>query len=173
MTHTMRTLTAVFALTALAALLGSRAVLAQEESTPEPDAVTPAEKESTIEETVEGGLEPIEGLVGQVICGPTDCCPPSTQQKVMVGVGTLFLAVVFLFLFVALAEKRFILQDRDPQLGRHSGISLAIVLSSGALAALTKLVSGCFHSETIVWLIFIGVVWAIHGLYTLIVVRSG
>ena len=157
----------ILTILAFAAPPGIGVAWAQDEGGDE--ASTPAE---TVEETVDGGVGGIEGLVGKVICGPDDCCPPSTQQKVMVGVGTLFLGVVFFFLFVTLAEKRFILQDRDPQMGRHSGISMAILLCSGALAALTKLVTGCFHSETIVWLIFIGVVWALHGLYTLIVVRS-
>lgn len=170
MSHTTRSLTLVLFFLPALILPWPGAVFAQdEEPTVEPsEEPTPVE---TVEEKVEGDDGGLDGFTGGELC-ITGCCPPSTQQKVMVGVGTLFLGVVFGFLFVGLMTRRFIAQDRDPLMGRHAGYSLTLLLTSGALAGLTKLVTGCFHSETIIWLIFVGCVWALHGLYTLIVVRS-
>lgn len=163
MTPTTRSLALVLFFLPAMVLAVPGAVYAQEEDP------APA---STVEEKVDddggGGLDQFTGIT---LC-VTGCCPPSTQQKVMVGVGTLFLGVVFGFLFVGLTTRRFLAQDRDPLLGRHAGYSLTLLLTSGALAGLTKLVTGCFHGETIVWLIFVACVWALHGLYTLIVVRN-
>lgn len=100
------------------------------------------------------------------------CPPPSTQEKIMIGVGALALAVICFFLLVRLMERRYIQKDRSATLGRHLGISLTLFLSALGLLALVYIITGCLHSEFLLWLIFFGALWLIHGVYTLIVVRG-
>lgn len=101
-----------------------------------------------------------------------ECPPPSTQERILIGLGALVWAVIIFLLLVRLMERRFIQSDRSATLGRHAGISLTIFVSSLGLAAIGYLVTGCFHSELFLWLGFCGVIWLIHGIYTLIVARG-
>jgi hypothetical protein len=114
--------------------------------------------------------DPFSGLV---VPGAEGACPsPSTKEKILIGVGTLALAVVLFLLLVRLMERRNIQRDRSATMGRHVGFSLTIFLSAAGLAAIVYLVTGCVHREFILWLGFCLAVWIIHGIYTFIVVRG-
>lgn len=140
--------------------LGPAALSAQ---APDP----PAEEPTS---TQEQSTDPFSGLV---IPGEEGTCPPpSTQEKIMIGVGALALAVVCFFLIVRLMERRYIQNDRSATMGRHLGFSLTLVLSALGLLALVYLITGCRHSEFLLWFGFCGALWVIHGIYTLIVVRG-
>jgi hypothetical protein len=133
-------------------------------------AQTPAPSTEEPTSTQEQSTEPSSGLV---VPGEEGACPPpSIQEKIMIGVGTLALAVVCFFLLVRLMERRYIQKDRSATLGRHLGFSLTLVLSALGLLALVYLITGCLHSEFLLWLAFCGALWLIHGVYTLIVVRG-
>lgn len=101
-----------------------------------------------------------------------ECPPPSTQERILIGLGALVWAVIIFLLLVRLIERRFIQSDRSATLGRHAGISLTIFVSSLGLAAIGYLVTGCLHSELFLWLGFCGGIWLIHGIYTLIAARG-
>lgn len=105
-------------------------------------------------------------------CEEGGCCPPTAAQKLFIGVGDLALLGITFFLFVGLMERRFINTDRSPLLGRHLGMSLSLFLTAIGVGALAYLVTGCWPPEFTLWVIFAGVVWALHGIYTLIVVRG-
>lgn len=105
-------------------------------------------------------------------CEDGGCCPPTTGQKVLIGVGDLAILLVTFFLFVGLMERRFINTDRSSQLGRHLGMSLSLFLTAIGVGALAYLVTGCWPPEFTLWVLFAGAIWAIHGIYTLIVVRG-
>ena len=101
-----------------------------------------------------------------------ECQPPSTQQWVMIGVGTLAIFVVCFFLLVRLVQRAFIHRDKNATLGRHFGISITFLVGSLGMTALAYLITGCLHRQFVLWLCFPLALWAIHGLYTLIVVRN-
>lgn len=105
-------------------------------------------------------------------CDGGGCCPPTTAQKLMIGVGDLAILGITFFLFVGLMERRFINTDRSPLLGRHLGMSLSFFLTAIGVGALAYLITGCWPPELTIWVIFAGVIWALHGIYTLIVVRG-
>lgn len=136
--------------------------------TPEPATEEPTAEETTT--TQEQSTDPFSGLVAPEEDGA--CPPPSTQEKIMIGVGALALAVVCFFLLVRLMERRYIQKDKSATLGRHLGFSLTLVVSALGLLALVYLITGCLHSEFLLWLAFCGALWLIHGVYTLIVVRG-
>lgn len=145
----------------LALCLGPLALHAQVPAPPPPPGATPTTTPPADDRFATLGT-PEEG----------ECPPPSTQEKIMIGVGLVALAVVLFFLLVRLIERRYIQQDRNAKLGRHVGISLTLFLSAGGFLALVYLITGCIHPSVWLWLAFWGVFWAIHGLYTLIAVRS-
>lgn len=132
-----------------------------------PDEVPPAEETTS---TQEQSTDPFSGL--EIPGEDGTCPPPSTQEKIMIGVGALALAVVCFFLLVRLMERRYIQKDRSATLGRHLGFSLTLVVSALGLLALVYIITGCLHSEFLLWLAFCGALWVIHGVYTLIVVRG-
>jgi hypothetical protein len=101
-----------------------------------------------------------------------ECHPPSTQQWVLIGVGTLAIFVVCFFLLVRLVQRAFIHRDKNATLGRHFGISITFLVGSLGMTALAYLITGCLHRQFVLWLCFPLALWAIHGLYTLIVVRN-
>lgn len=105
-------------------------------------------------------------------CVEGECCPPTTAQKVFIGVGDIAMLLLTLFLFVGLMERRFINTDRSAQYGRHLGISLSLFLTAIGVGALAYLVTGCWPAQFTLWVVFAGVVWLIHGIYTLIAVRG-
>lgn len=127
----------------------------------------PQERTSTTEQ--DAG-DPFAELVVEELLGV--CAPPSTQEQVMIGVGTLLILVVCFVLLVRLVERRFITQDRSPQLGRHMGFSLTIFMTSLGFVTLVYLVTGCVHSKFFWWLGFAAALWLIHLVYTLVVVRN-
>jgi hypothetical protein len=133
-------------------------------------AQTPAPPGEQATSTQEQSADPFSGLVAPGEEGA--CPPPSTQEKIMIGVGALALAVVCFFLLVRLMERRYIQKDRSATLGRHLGFSLTLVVSALGLLALVYLITGCLHPEFLLWLGFCGALWIIHGVYTLIVVRG-
>jgi len=101
-----------------------------------------------------------------------ECHPPSTQEWVMIGVGTLAIFVVCFFLLVRVVQRAFIHRDKNATLGRHFGISLTILVGSLGMVALTYLITGCLHRQFVLWLCFPLALWVIHGLYVLIAVRN-
>lgn len=115
---------------------------------------------------------PTENTTLTTACEDGGCCPPTAAQKVFIGVGDLAILLVTFFLFVGLMERRFINTDRSAQLGRHLGMSLSLFLTAVGVGALAYLVTGCWPPEFTLWVAFAGVVWALHGIYTLIVVRG-
>ena len=68
-------------------------------------------------------------------CTVNECCPPSTAGKVGVVAGDLAIFLVCCFLFMRLMELRFIQENRNPLLGRHLGISLALGIAGVGMAA--------------------------------------
>lgn len=105
-------------------------------------------------------------------CGPGDCCPPSTQQKIIIGAGTLVLFVVLFLLLVRVVQRFFIQRDWSATLGRHTGILVTIAVSSGGMLSLADLITGCFHPQFFVWLGFAIASLVVYSLYMLIVVRN-
>jgi hypothetical protein len=100
------------------------------------------------------------------------CLSPSTQQWVIIAVGTLAIFVLCFFLLVRLVQRAFIHRDKNASLGRHCGISLTFLVSSLGMVGLAYLVTGCLNHQFLIWLCFPLALWLIHGIYTLIVVRS-
>jgi hypothetical protein len=100
------------------------------------------------------------------------CLSPSTQQWVIIGVGTLAIFIFCFFLLVRLVQRSFIRRDRNASLGRHVGISLTFLVSSLGMTALAYLITGCLNHQFVLWLCFPLALWVIHGIYTLIVVRG-
>ncbi len=101
-----------------------------------------------------------------------ECLPPSTQEWVLIAAGTVVIFLVCFFLLVRVVQRYFIRRDWSATLGRHSGISLILFLSSLGMLPLGYLVTGCVHPQFWVWLLFPLALWVIHGLYVLVVVRS-
>lgn len=137
--------------------------------TPDPIPATPV---PATPDPIPSGPPPATLADSQGFCQPGECCPPTTAQKLFIGVGDLGILVVTFLLFVRLMERRFINDGRSATMGRNVGISLSLFLTSLGMAALAYLVTGCWPPEFTLWVAFAGVVWALHGLYTLIVVRS-
>lgn len=139
----------------LAAFIVAGAIFSTPARAEDPAPATPAAPASASTECDEGG-----------------CCPPTTAQKVFIGLGDVAILLLTLFLFVGLMERRFINTDRSAQFGRHLGISLSLFLTAVGVGALAYLVTGCWPAEFTLWVVFAGVVWVIHGLYTLVAVRG-
>jgi hypothetical protein len=120
--------------------------------------------EQILEETLEDRILRGEGCGG-------DCCV-NTGQKVIMGVGSAAVFLILFFLLVRLVERAFIRRESSPLLGRHLGISMAMLLGGLGMLAIFYLVGGCWHPSYLWWGLFIGVAWALHGLYTLLAVRG-
>jgi hypothetical protein len=104
--------------------------------------------------------------------GTEECHVPTTQEKVIIGVGTLAFAIFCFFLLVRLVQRHYIRRDRNATLGRHLGISLAFLVSSLGMVGLAYLVTGCLHRQFLFWLCFPLALWLIHLIYTLAVGRN-
>lgn len=100
-----------------------------------------------------------------------ECCPPTFQQKLFIGAGTLVLAVVCFFLLVRIFERHAIKKGTNALVGRHMGISLSILLTTAGLAGLIFAITGCFPTQMLLWLAVVGALWLIHLLYALLAVR--
>lgn len=100
-----------------------------------------------------------------------DCCI-STGDKVIMGAGSIAIFLILFFLLVRLTERAFIRKGSSPLLGRHLGISMALLFSGLGMLAVFYLVGGCWHASYIWWGAFVGAAWALHGIYTLIAVRG-
>jgi hypothetical protein len=151
-----------------AAWLGPAVLLAQTTGANDLQSATPPEEATSSQE--QSTTDPFSGL--EVPGEEGVCPPPSTQEKIMIGVGALALAVVCFFLLVRLMERYYIQRDRSATMGRHLGFSLTIFLSALGLLALVYLITGCLHPEFLLWLVFCGALWFIHLVYTLIAVRG-
>jgi hypothetical protein len=134
-------------------------------------AQTPTTTDIT-EETVPLGSGGTDTTLQDEGAPPEECHPPSTQEWVLIGVGTLVIFVVCFFLLVRLVQRAFIHRDKNATLGRHFGISITFLVGSLGMTALAYLITGCLHRQFVLWLCFPLALWAIHGLYTLIVVRN-
>jgi hypothetical protein len=131
-------------------------------------AQTPTTTDIT-EETVLGGTDTTSQDEGTP---PEECHPPSTQEWVLIGVGTLVIFVVCFFLLVRLVQRAFIHRDMNATLGRHVGILITFLVGSLGMIALAYLITGCLHRQFWLWLCFPLALFTIHLLYTLIVVRN-
>lgn len=134
-------------------------------------AQTPTTTDLT-EEAVPLGSEGTDVTLQDEGTPPEECHPPTTREWVMIGVGTLVIFVVCFFLLVRLVQRAFIHRDKNATLGRHFGISITFLVGSLGMTALAYLITGCLHRQFVLWLCFPLALWAIHGLYTLIVVRN-
>lgn len=140
---------------------------------PSPTTTTPDQTTSSSEQPVSGTQDDsLAGLMQGRICQPGECCPPSTQEKILIGVSALAIAVVCFFLLVRVVERSFIKNDRNAQVGRHFGISLSLLFAVGGLVGMIYLITGCFYASFWWWLGFVGALWLIHLIYTLVVLRE-
>ncbi len=105
-------------------------------------------------------------------CTVNECCPPSTAGKVGIAAGDLAIFLVCCFLFMRLMELRFIQENRNPLLGRHLGVSLALGIAGVGMAGLYLGVTGCYDAGVWLWAGFVFAIFLLHAVYTLIVVRS-
>lgn len=115
----------------------------------------------------------IDDILGDVVqdgCIGT-CCPPTTTEKIIMGVSTAVLFLVLFFLMVRLMERVFIRRESSPLLGRHLGISVALFLGGAGMMGIFFLTTGCFWFSYWYFLGFVGAVWLIHLIYTLLAVR--
>jgi hypothetical protein len=88
------------------------------------------------------------------------------------GVGSVAAFLVLFFLLVRLMERAFIRSERSPMLGRHAGISLALLLGGGAVCGIFVVVTGCWL-PAYTWVAgFLGLVWLVHLAFTMIAVRK-
>jgi hypothetical protein len=124
--------------------------------------VVEEETHKTVDDILGDTVE--EGCVGK-------CCPPSTSDKVIMGVSTAVLFLVLFFLMVRLMERVFIRREASPLLGRHLGISAALFLGGAGMMGIFFLVTGCFWIQYYYFLAFVGAVWLLHLIYTLLAVR--
>ncbi|RMH18001.1 MAG: hypothetical protein D6696_14180 [Acidobacteria bacterium] len=132
----------------------------------------PATLEEQGDERIEQVDPDLQDLIAETICAPGECCPPSTQDWVMILAGSLAIFLIFLFLIVRLVERSFINKVRNALLGRHLGFSLSLLAFGLGLAGLTYLITGCLNRQPLIWLGVVGGIWIVHGIYTLIVVRG-
>jgi hypothetical protein len=117
-------------------------------------------------------IQKIGAVLEGAICGVDECCPPTTAKLVFIGVGTVAIALVSFLLIVRLVERSFINRDASAVMGRHTGISLSLLITAVGFAVTAYLVTGCWPMRFWIGLGFVGGVWALHGLYTLIAVRK-
>jgi hypothetical protein len=99
------------------------------------------------------------------------CKEADTTEQIMVGVGTLVFGIVAVLLLARIFEKNAINKSGDGRAGRHMGISLGLFLTVLALAGIMMSVTGCFPANMMIWIIVMGVLWAIHGAYTMVSAR--
>lgn len=120
-------------------------------------------------------VEPVDTGIDDAFddCPVGMCCPPSTSRKLIMGVASIAAFLILFFLMVRLMERVFIKQERSPLLGRHAGISLALFLGGGAICGILFAGTGCWALAYSYWAGFLGVVWLLHLVYTLIAVRKG
>ena len=147
---------------AVASSFFAGAAVADVPSTPPPSRVVLSD---TVDD-VDTGIDDVDD------CRPGQCCPPNTTKKIIMGVGSAAAFLILFFLMVRLMERVFIKQERSPLLGRHLGISLALFLGAGAVSGIFFGVTGCWAPAYTYWAVFLGVVWVLHLLYTLIAVRK-
>jgi len=119
-------------------------------------------------------VEPIDTGIDDRLdeCPVGMCCPPSTSKKLIMGVASIAAFLILFFLMVRLMERVFIKQERSPLLGRHLGMSLALFLGGGAICGILFAGTGCWALAYSYWAGFLGIVWALHLVYTLIAVRK-
>jgi hypothetical protein len=142
-----------------ALLLGTAAVpaLAQDDKV-----VVDEDTQKTVDDILGDAVD--EGCKGK-------CCPPSTSDKVIMGVSSAVLFLVLFFLMVRLMERVFIRREASPLLGRHLGISVALFLGGAGMMGIFFLVTGCMFLQYYYFLGFVGAVWLLHLIYTLLAVR--
>jgi hypothetical protein len=105
------------------------------------------------------------------VLGDTECHPPSTQEWVFIALGTLGIFILSFLGLVRLVQRYYIRRDRNATYGRHVGISLTFFVSAIGMVPLAYLVTHCLHRQFMVWAIFPLVLWLIHLIYTLAVLR--
>jgi len=132
----------------------------------------PVSTEPTVPASTGAAATPERDTQGTDTSGADECHPPTTQEKVIIAVGTLAIAIFCFFLLVRLVQRHYIRRDRNATLGRHLGISLAFLVSSLGMVGLAYLVTGCLHRQFLFWLCFPLALWLIHLIYTLAVGRN-
>ncbi|MDP2344710.1 MAG: hypothetical protein Q8O67_27420 [Deltaproteobacteria bacterium] len=133
------------------------------------DAGTPPAGRIVVSDTVQPvdtGIEDIDE------CKPGQCCPPTTTKKIIMGFASLISFLILFFLMVRLMERVFIKQEKSPLMGRHLGISLALFLGGGAVCGIFFAVTECWYPTYTYWAAFLGIVWLLHLIYTMIAIRK-
>lgn len=124
---------------------------AQDPTTPEPEPEPAPEPEPEPEPD-----QPVVDLRDQPtviqLCGDGDCCPPSTAQQVMVGVGTLVFTVMAAAFLMWMGSRRYIEQARNPRIGQQYGLTLALIFGIGFMFLLIRLITGCLPTDFYLWL---------------------
>ena len=105
-------------------------------------------------------------------CPAGTCCPPSTSKKLIMAASSVFAFLVLFFLMVRLVERVFIRQERSPLLGRHLGISLALLVGTAIAGGILYAVTGCWLPAYWYVLGAVGAAWLVHFLYTMFAVRK-
>jgi hypothetical protein len=147
-------------------LLGVATVaLAQADAGPTPAPVGRIVVSDTVA-PVDTGIEDIDD------CKPGECCSPTTTKKIIMGLASVISFLVLFFLMVRLMERVFIKQEKSPLMGRHLGISLALFLGGGAVCGIFFAVTECWHPAYTYWAGFLGIVWFLHFLYTMVAIRK-
>ena len=131
---------------------------------------TPPAERIVVSDTVESIDTGIDDSLDE--CPIGTCCPPSTSKKLIMGVASIAAFLILFFLMVRLMERVFIKQERSPLLGRHLGMSLALFLGGGAICGILFAGTGCWALAYSYWAGFLGLVWLLHLVYTLIAVRK-
>lgn len=130
---------------------------------------TPATDRVVVSDTV----APVDtGIEDPDECKPGQCCPPNMTKKIIMGVASVASFLILFFLMVRLMERVFIRQEKSPLLGRHLGMSLALFLGGGAVCGIFFAVTECWYPAYSYWAGFLGLVWVLHLLYTLVAVRK-
>jgi hypothetical protein len=106
------------------------------------------------------------------VFGASECHPPSTQEWVFIGLGTLVVFIVSFLLLVRLIQRYYIRRDKNATFGRHLGITVTFFVSSLGMSGVAYLVTGCLHRQFWVWLCFPLALGAIYLIYTLAVHRN-
>ena len=130
---------------------------------------TPPGERIVVSDTV----EPVDiGIDDVDDCKPGQCCPPTTTKKIIMGLGSIVSFLVLFFLMVRLMERAFIRQEKSPLMGRHLGISLALFLGGGAVCGIFFAVTECWYPSYTYWAAFLGIVWLLHLIYTMVAIRK-
>lgn len=100
------------------------------------------------------------------------CCATTTRETVMIAGFGLFWAVLSFFLTRAAMVSALVRKEWRPSLAAHTAISTTLVLVSVGVSILAYTVHGCWLPGFNLLAAFLGAVWAMHLVFTLVAVRQ-